>query len=389
MFRAKSVSLFFVFLLILAIGSVEATILRVDFCGGQFTKDQGVPMIKTRNNTVKVRGDLVDTITGVTAPAGIAVSVGTKTGGGGTATSVNLTITPQSTVANGNHNIKLNYLVELGTPDIFIVNVRTVQVNTITKNLPGNDILKGSLVTITASGAGLAGVRLQTQFQSLFTNFANVTTNNNTTFAFRGNAQQDTTLTVASFFDDAIGNGSAGSCETPLGNAQLAYKVALPDLAISKATRVYRFVQPQPEACAGGTFAVAENKFCTELVGALPNPTPENPHIEQVRNIGGILYIVSNPSAFPITTPFRVQLKNGITLLKEDTINSLEAGKHKILSYSRPVNTRKLMRDLNCPKCYDLQEPPHNWVDPIYTTIVDVGNQIVEQNENNNTQQSN
>jgi hypothetical protein len=46
------------------------------------------------------------------------------------------------------------------------------------------------------------------------------------------------------------------------------------------------------------------------------------------------------------------------------------------------------MRDLNCPKCYDLQEAPYNWVDPQYTTIVDVDRAVEERDETNNRQES-
>lgn len=387
MFRVRSVGLFFVFVLILAIGSVEATILRVDFCGAQFTRTQPVPIIRGRDQTVTVRGDLVDTITRVDAPTGITVIIGSKSGGGGLNTSVSLTIKSDPEEATpGNQSIKLRYFVEVSGPDVFVIDLRQVAIGSITINPPGSQVQEGSQVTITASGAGLNNLRLHPNLADNFTNFQNVS-NNNSTFVFRGNARESSQFFANSFFDSSIIPQGIG-CRSATGNATLSYTVGKPDLAISKATKVYRFVGNTPEACGNGSFRVAESKFCTELAGALPNPTQQNPHIEQLRNLGPVIYIVTNPSPFPITGSFRVQIKNGITLLKEDTINGLAAGDHKLLSYSRPENRRMLMRDINCPKCYDLQTPPYNWVDPVYTTIVDVDNQVEEQNENNNRQDS-
>ena len=43
------------------------------------------------------------------------------------------------------------------------------------------------------------------------------------------------------------------------------------------------------------------------------------------------------------------------------------------------------MRDFSCAKCYDLNQAPLNWTDPQYIVVVDVGNQIPESNETNNT----
>jgi hypothetical protein len=84
-------------------------------------------------------------------------------------------------------------------------------------------------------------------------------------------------------------------------------------------------------------FAVTKSKFCLgPLVGALPDPTVEQPHVEQLRHIGGIFYVVRNASDYPIATSFRVQLKNGINVLRDNTINGLSAGDRKVLTYSDP-----------------------------------------------------
>jgi hypothetical protein len=368
--------------------SAEATIQRLDFCSAQFAPNEAVPMIRNFSRTIIVRGDLVDTITRVDPPAGVTVSIGQRTGGGGLQTSVALTLTVSATATTGNRDVKLRYLVEVSGPDVFQINVRPLSVNTIAINPAGNQVQRGSEVTITASGQGLSNLRLKPQFQNLFTNFANVTTGNNTTFSFRGNAQQNLSLSSVGFIDSSItAEGVQESCASGTGNGTLSYTVGDPDLVISKATPTYRL--QAPEACNGQIVAVTQDKFCTDLAGALPNPTPQNPHIEQARSVGGIVYIVTNPTAFPVTGTFRVQLKNGINVLAEDTITGLAAGGRRVLTFSRPENRRMLMRDLNCSKCYDLQVAPFNWTEPVYTTIVDVGGQITEGNENNNSQTSN
>jgi len=117
-------SLIFILLLLFAGGAAEAIIQRVDFCGAQFTATGAVPMVQLLSNPVVVRGDFVDRTTGVTKPPGFVVTIGNKTGGGGMNTSVVLTIVATSASTPGIADIKLNYAVEAGQPDIFKVNVK-------------------------------------------------------------------------------------------------------------------------------------------------------------------------------------------------------------------------------------------------------------------------
>jgi hypothetical protein len=369
----------------LTVGSVEATIERIDFCGANFSRTQAIPLPKTTGGwySVVVRGDWVDTITGVTADQGITVGIGQKTGGGGTNTSVQLNLGIRD-AAVGRHTIRLNYVAELGAPDQFIIDVRRFWVDNISKDVAGDHILTDTLLTFTVSGTGLSDLVLDAESQSHFTNYTEVS-HSNTTFVFRGNAQSIVSLSRFSFHN----RNTCGQVTLvfPTGEGSLTYMVGRPDLVVSKALRVYRLLQQG--TCNGRSFATTKPGFCTELAGALPNPTRKNPHIERVRNIGGIMYLVVNPTDFPITAPFRVQLKNGINTLKEDTVDGLRARGRKVLGYSRPDgNSRKLMRDIHCPDCYDLQEPPYDWSDPVYTTIVDEGGQITEQDETNNQAQS-
>src|SRR5262245_45948273 len=90
----------FFLVLFLTTGFTEATILRVDQCGSQFTLTEGVPVIRGQEHILVVRGDLVDTITRVDAPTGVTVRIGAKTGGGGVKTSVTLTLNLTSSFVN-------------------------------------------------------------------------------------------------------------------------------------------------------------------------------------------------------------------------------------------------------------------------------------------------
>lgn len=100
-----------------------------------------------------------------------------------------------------------------------------------------------------------------------------------------------------------------------------------------------------------------------------------------VTNIGG-----------PIIGTFKVQLKNGNTVLKEETVTNLGAGEEKIFTYTRPKSKKKLMRMAGCSNGNDVHahqdnatNPDYNWADPAQFTVkVDALNNIVEGNENNN-----
>lgn len=376
-------------------GVTEATIQRLDYAGVQFTPTQAIPMLHRPNRSadglgleckrVIVRGDLVDTITGVTAPSGVDVTIPSKTGGGGLNTSVELDIFPGG-ASNGIQEIKLRYLVELAGPDVFKINVLPrPKIDTITVSPPVESITNRTKVTITATGSGLANVRLDRALQnSKFENFQDALVSTNTTYSFSGDAETALTITANNFFNRVITDaGISQSCATAKGSGQLSYTLRKADLAAVKPTRLYRL--GPAENCNGQLVRTTQPQFCTALAGALPAPTAQNPHIEQLRNLGGIIYIVTNPSPVSITGSFKVRLESGINILKEDIVNGLEANGHKILSYSRPENRRMLMRDLNCPSCYDLNVAPYNWVDPQYKVTVDVDNQIQEENENNNT----
>src|SRR4030095_5073549 len=120
--KPKSLSL--ILLLLLAASWAEATVLRVDYCGGQFTPPAAVPIIRGAIQRVVVRGDFVDTNTGTEAPSGITETKVSTTTGGGLKTSLTLDLNVSTSAATGNNVIKIHYLVEASGPDKFTVHVK-------------------------------------------------------------------------------------------------------------------------------------------------------------------------------------------------------------------------------------------------------------------------
>ena len=227
------------------------------------------------------------------------------------------------------------------------------------------------------------GLRLRSSGQSHFTNFQNVTTNSNTTLVFSGNLQSSVIINPVSFVDSSVtGAGISETCaNATLGNGNLSLNVGLPDLIPTKLAQIYRL--GPSENCAGVKFATTTN---ASLCDRLSAPTTANPHVEGVVDASPITYVVKNRSSFPMPNQtFTVQLKFGINVLAQDTLQPLAPGGLKILTYGRPTNKRKIMRDLNCQHCYDLNQAPFNWTDPQLFVLVDVGNQITESNETNNS----
>jgi hypothetical protein len=383
--RNAFVTTLLVFVTVLVTSPAEATIQRIDACGGQFTPDQAITIVRNQSGGTDmiVRGDLVDTITGVLAPPGFDVTIGPRTGGGGTSTSVSLKVKTGPSTAIGDHYIKLNYAVELGRPDVFKVRVKRINVSSISAS-PSQNVHPGTEVTITVNGTGLNNLGIKPVFDFEYPGYRSITTNNSSTYVFAFRPTSSVTISSDRQLHDSSLGGYCGYL--PYNEAGVALGVRKADLRISAATGVYRFFS-QPEICAGVARLEVDTKYCNALSTPMPAPTTSTPHVEQVQHVGGIVYIVTNPLGYLVTTPFKVQLRNGSTVLKEDVINGLEGGGHKVLTYSRPSNQRKLMQNLSCPNsCYDLDVAPYNWKDPIYTTVVDVDNAVDEgTGETNNT----
>lgn len=336
------------------------------------------------NQRITVRGDLVNTNTGVEAPAGITVRQLDQAGGGGLLTFVVLELSVGSSVTTGLKQVKLHYLVEFSGPDVFNIDVREIRVDTIRLVTPLNatHILTGTPVTIEAAGEGLSHLELGSTGRQAFTN--PTFTPNDTLFTITGTAQSNIVLRAGSFFDSSI--STLDTCAPARGSGALDVPVGLPNLVPFGPSGIYKLTAP-PESCQGTLVVPTEDSVCVNPFSSLPAPTADNPHVEGLVRVRSILWGVVNNSEFPMPArAFKIQLKVGINVLAEEIVEPAEfTNDRKIRGYSRPENQRMVMRDLNCPKCYDLQVAPYNWVDPPYTVVVDVDRVIAESNESDNS----
>jgi hypothetical protein len=107
------------------------------------------------------------------------------------------------------------------------------------------------------------------------------------------------------------------------------------------------------------------------LCQGLLKPSRSSPHVVQVVKIPGIVWGIRNNSAsgFTSTIPVDVRLKSGAQVLQEMKITSMGPREIRTFTYNRPENRRRLMRDLDCPGCYDLNVAPFNWSDPERLTV--------------------
>jgi hypothetical protein len=372
------------------VSTSEATIQRVDKCGQQFSRTAGVPVVRgaTSATRVTVRGDLVDTNTGVETPSGITSHVIEKTGGGGLNTTVTIDLTAASGTSLGTKQIKLHYAVEFSGPDVFEIDVRDLRIDTITMIPNLTHILKGTEVAISVTGAGLADLQLKTATRSAFTDF-HVVSANDTSTSFVGNAQSTTNLTPVAFFSPSVSSNEG--CGAAHGNAQLvALNVGLPNLVPFGPTGVYALTNPA-EFCAGAEYIPVAESVCSNPFSSIPAPTAAVPHVEGLVRVPSIRWGVMNNTPFPMPSkPFKIQLKLGINVLEEAIVNPEEfTDNKKFANYNRPENRRMVMRDFGCPKCYDMRVAPYNWIDPVYTVVVDVDHDIAESNESDNSRGSN
>jgi hypothetical protein len=215
--------------ILLAGGTSEARIQRIDICDVHFQPSDAVPAIREVPTTVIVRGDLVDTHTSIEKNAHISVDVLGRSGGGGVNTSVALKITPRATLGTGHHAIKLHYLVELNGPDVFTINVPAPRVDSIGIQPSAPNYPTGTQVTITARGSGLTHAHLNSLFgpsQSALTDVHPQPTNANerdNVITFTAKVTRPIQLLSSSFTltniqlqDSCISNHAAGNFRLPI-----------------------------------------------------------------------------------------------------------------------------------------------------------------------------
>jgi len=120
-----------------------------------------------------------------------------------------------------------------------------------------------------------------------------------------------------------------------------------------------------------GSYTVADDKFCTKNV---PNPTSIEPLQEKEVTMAPITFKIKNDSYAPIFKPFTVKIKNGINVIKEFTVNRLIAKEEKLLTFTRDQQKKIFARHRDCPKCYEKNQAPFNWLDIPLTIVIDEEN---------------
>ena len=148
------------------------------------------------------------------------------------------------------------------------------------------------------------------------------------------------------------------------------------------------------ESC-GGSLGKVTNVGSSGVLTAIKNSigAPSATEAVKIKEViwPNVQFGVTNTGG-PIIGTFKVQLKNGNTVLKEETVTNLGAGEEKIFTYTRPKSKKKLMRMIGCNNGNDVHahqdnatNPDYNWADPAQFTVkVDALNNITESNENNN-----
>ncbi len=395
--RKETLVMLLVFLATLAAGLVapkgaHATIDTVQICNQNFNRNTPVPIQKGRGNIATVKGNLVDMHSSIDAPAGIDVDVTDRR-----SAQVTLRITPADSVTPGNYTISLRYPVEVAGPDTFRIRVHdmpkitdmTVGTNPDDSGSSAGNVMTGQPYIFFLYGEGLANVRFKSAPFIMVNGARAITveeilsaTNIQLKIRVRFPQPIDRWFTSADFFDSGV-NLNSEACRVVGGNGKIRIRAVAPVTDLIPADRILGvYTLGGGENCAGEFLPVVHDNYCN----GVPAPNAANPRSEKIVQVEGITWGVKNNGNINITTPFKVRLKNGINVLQEKTINSILAGQTLTFTYNRPENHRKLMRNFNCPRCYDLNTAPYNWTDPTYTVEVDFENAVNEgSRENNNS----
>ena len=115
----------------------------------------------------------------------------------------------------------------------------------------------------------------------------------------------------------------------------------------------------------------AENSFCLNNV---PNPTLEAPIQEKTVTVPPIKFQIKNDSYAPIFSPFTIQIKRGINVIKEIPVNRMIAQEVKTITFTRDEQRKIFVRHRDCTVCYEKLTAPFNWLDPELTIVIDATN---------------
>ena len=346
------------------------SICKRTMCGQTYNTGDANPKILTgETQTIRVfvkYGDLVSSAT--TGVGGIAATIGAKGGGGNinsclTYVDVNIAV-PSSAIEQNNITVSLfSNLPFIGNTLRIDVRKKAV-VSGITikeNNVNVTQLIAGRTYQMTVTGTDINDLRVDdSKIESA--SLANGGTGSSQMFYTVFKATTQTTVTGIRFEE----------IETPCHHDITKTITSLtlypkPDLA--------------PYVLSINRYVLTGNESCGGSLGKVTNGGTWPAVQFGVTNTGG-----------PITGTFKVQLKNGNTVLKEETVTNLAAGEEKIFSYTRPKSKKKLMRMAGCNNGNDVHahqdnatNPEYNWADPAQFTVkVDALNNITESNETNN-----
>lgn len=374
------------------------SICKRTMCGQTYNPGDANPKFLTgETQTIRVfvkYGDLVGSAS--SGVNGVTASVGAKHSGGlgdfsGCATYVDISIAVASSVLEQSGITITLFGVANTLTCSFKIDVRknaTISGITIKENnVNVTQLIAGRTYQMTVTGTNINDLRVDdSKIESA--SLANGGTGSSQMFYTVFKATTQTTVTGIRFEE----------IETPCHHDITKTITSLtlypkPDLA-PYVLSINRYVLTGNESC-GGSLGKVTNGGTTAVLTAIKNNigAPSATEAVKIKEITwpDVQFGVTNTGG-PITGTFKVQLKNGNTVLKEETVTNLAAGEEKMFTYTRPKSKKKLMRMAACNNGNDVHahqdnatNPDYNWADPAQFTVkVDALNNIEESNETNN-----
>jgi hypothetical protein len=163
-----------------------------------------------------------------------------------------------------------------------------------------------------------------------------------------------------------------------------------PDLIAT--TLIGKYTLNSTQSCGGSLGKVSSDLgTIVHVKAAIGTPSTNQAVISKEIIWPNITWSVKNTGG-GIIGSFKVQLKNGNTILQEETITNMANNETKSFVFTRPKSKKELMRLLSCGNGNDVHanqsnatNPDYNWADPAQFTVkVDALNNITESNETNN-----
>lgn len=109
---------------------------------------------------------------------------------------------------------------------------------------------------------------------------------------------------------------------------------------------------------------------------SLANPTSSSPQTQKTVTWPDISITLKNTSYAPVPA-FTAVVKFGITELGTVSFPAMIAQSTATVSFRRPTESRKILaRSITCPDVYELILSPCDWVDPVFTLLLDPQNRV-------------